>query len=220
MIECVEGNIYYTGKKGRSRKKTKRLLSFVIVLIIFGGSTFYLDKVILSNVFNVCYDTAYVYSAKAVNECVYEETTDGYGYGELVKIEKNTAGDITLITTDSLKINELNRKIALKTDQKLEKKLKSGIPVPLFAFSGISALSGYGPEIYYKSLSLSGVTCNFRDEFVSAGINQTMHSLYIDVVCVFFINAPVFKKTGECITSVLLSESIIVGRIPEIYLNR
>ena len=220
MIDCVEENIYYIGRKRRLRKKAKRLLSLILVLFVSACAVFYADRIVLTGVFNVCYDNLYVFSAKAVNECVFEEMTDGKTYAELVKIEKNSAGDIVLITADSVKINALNRKLALKTDEKLSKSLKKGVPVPLFAFTGISFISGYGPEIYYKSLLLSGVTCNFKDEFVSAGINQTLHSLYIEVICTFFLNAPIYKKTGECKTSVLLSESIIVGKIPEIYLNR
>lgn len=220
MIECVEENIYYVGRKRRQNKKAKRLLSLILVFFISGSAFFYTDKIVLTNVFNVCYDNLYVYSAKAVNECVFEEITDGYDYAELVKIEKNSAGDIVLITAHSAKINALNRKIALKTEEKLVKTLKQGVSLPLFAFSGISIISGYGPEICFKSLSLSGVTCDFKDGFVSAGINQTMHSLYIEVVCSYYLNAPIYKKTGECRTSVLLSESIIVGKIPEIYLNR
>ena len=219
MIECVEENIYYVGKKRRPNKKAKRLFSLLFVSVFFFCMIYYTDEVVLTNIFNYCYDSFYVYSAKAVNECVFEEMADEYSYGTLVKIEKNSSGDITLITTDTVKINELTRRIAIKTDEKLDKLLKNGVQIPLFAFSGVSVISGYGPKIFFKSLSVSGVTSNFKDDFVSAGINQTMHSLYIEVVCSFSLDVPIVKKAGECRTTVLLSESVIVGRIPEIYLK-
>lgn len=220
MIECVNGNIYYNKKRKRPKKKVKRFFVFFIILLILTGLYFYTDKVIYENIFSICFDTARSISAKAVSECIYENSAGDKSYSDLVLIEKNTNGDISLITFNTAKINALNRSIALYSEEKIKLMLKEGIPVPLLAFSGIPILSGYGTKIGFKSFYITSVTCNIRDDFSSAGINQTLHSVYLDIESEFTLEVPLKKKSDKALTSVLISESVIVGKIPEIYLNR
>lgn len=58
-----------------------------------------------------------------------------------------------------------------------------------------------------------------KSEFVSQGINQTIHRVYLEVRCKVNILTP-FRDIEKDITNqVLLIENVIVGRIPETYYN-
>ena len=51
------------------------------------------------------------------------------------------------------------------------------------------------------------------------GINQTIHRLYLEVVCKVSIVTPYDIIETEIKNQMLMGESVIVGNIPEMYLN-
>lgn len=214
MIECSENNIYYS-----KRRKKKFSLRFFLIIVIIFSVFFYYKNVVETLLVDVCVDKASAIVVQSVNESVYEIMTDG-GYSDYVSIEKNSNGDITLITTDAVKVNEINKKIALKTDELLVQKLKNGVKIPFMAFTGIKFLAGYGFDVDLKIIAVSEVNCAFNDVFTAAGINQTMHSLYLTVQSTLVIDIPTYRKSTVLDTDVLLGEAVVIGKVPEIYLSR
>ena len=80
-------------------------------------------------------------------------------------------------------------------------------------------MAGYGIKIDFKALYLSDVNCEFKSEFKSVGINQTLHSIYVVVVSRVNVEIPLSKKTVVCKTEVLIAESVLIGKVPEFYFN-
>ena len=63
------------------------------------------------------------------------------------------------------------------------------------------------------------VETDLRTEFKEAGINQTLHRIYLEVKCNVSILTP-YDTINETITNqVLLVEGVIVGTIPDAYYN-
>ena len=63
------------------------------------------------------------------------------------------------------------------------------------------------------------VETDLRTEFVEAGINQTLHRIYLEVRCNVNILTP-YDTISETITNqVLLTEGVIIGNIPDTYYN-
>ena len=63
------------------------------------------------------------------------------------------------------------------------------------------------------------VETDLRTEFKEAGINQTLHRIYLEVKCNVSILTP-YETINETITNqVLLVEGVIVGTIPDAYYN-
>ena len=102
---------------------------------------------------------------------------------------------------------------------KIEEKLNNGIPIPFMAFSGVKLLSGYGGNIYLKTVSATNITCEFKSEFKSSGINQTLHSIYVNVIVEISANMPLSSKTSVNKTTILISEAVLIGKVPDIYLK-
>lgn len=58
-----------------------------------------------------------------------------------------------------------------------------------------------------------------RSEFESAGINQTIHRIYLDVSCRVSVLTP-YNVVDRVITNeVVLVENVIVGLVPSTYYN-
>ena len=96
---------------------------------------------------------------------------------------------------------------------------KKPIKIPLGSFSGVSIFAGLGPKITYEINPYGEVFCYFTSNFETAGINQTYHKLYLIIKIKVNVVLPLKNVLVNSESEVLLCETLIVGKIPEVYLN-
>lgn len=216
MIECTDKNVWYVKK--RRLKKKRRFTILLILLIIICGYLYY-HNLICAQIFRYCSDYSYSSSTDSVNKAVLNNLKDNVKYSDLILVDKNDNGDITLMSVNSYKVNMINREISLEASKILSEKLKNGIPIPCLAFTGVEMLSGYGKSVNIKTANVISVKSDFASTFKSVGLNQTLHSIYVEVVCEVIIELPFNSKTSQYKTSVLIGETILVGKVPDTYLN-
>lgn len=216
MIECSDKNIWY---KKRRKGKLKKFFVFFLIVLIIAFIFFYYKFFISKQIFAINQDYVNKYSIESVNVAILSVLEDGLGYNDLINVEKNAQGDIVLLNANSYKINQVSRTIEKVSAENIDVKLSGGTPVPSLAFSGIGAISGYGRPIYLKTATISSVWCEFESKFTSAGINQTIHSIYVNVNLAVSINVPLHSKIENYSTRVLLTETVLVGKVPEFYFN-
>jgi sporulation protein YunB len=95
---------------------------------------------------------------------------------------------------------------------------QKGVNIPLGTFTGLPILVGLGPPINIKLIPIGAINCNFTSQFVSAGINQTNHRIYLQVSSKINVILPTETRTLSNTTQMLISENIIIGKVPETYL--
>lgn len=76
-----------------------------------------------------------------------------------------------------------------------------------------------GPDIEMKMLIDGSVETDLKSEFKGAGINQTLHRIYLEVRCNVNILTPYDVINETIVNQVLLIEGLIVGNIPDAYYN-
>lgn len=142
----------------------------------------------------------------------------GLDYGYFVSLEKDSEGSVVAITTNTLRVNTLSAEIIremLGDDRSGEME----IAIPLGSLSGSEFLLGRGPRIPVKVQMLSSSTANFRNELTSAGINQTKHQILLDITVNIHIMVPWDVLETKVETEVLVAETVVVGKIPNVYLS-
>lgn len=223
MIECTEEYIYYTRgnkrERGRRKRSVKRMVCFVAVLFVISLIIFHINCNVFELVAEVCADYSESFAYNAVNKAINSSLTDEVKYSDLITVERNSSGEVVFLSAESYKMNALGRSVAAETEDLLKIELKKGIPIPIFAFSGIRFLSGAGATVKYSALTVLSVDCAFNGKFDSVGINQTMHSVFLSVKCKINVEFLHKKKTVEVSSDILLCEAVLVGKVPEIYLN-
>lgn len=217
MIEYCEENIWY--KKRKSKKPKRRFFAFIIVNFIIISIFAYYSLLICPKVFNYTKSALYSHSTESINQAVLFSLNEQVNYSDLIHIEKDLNGNISLMTTDSLKVNYISRRVEQSAKSILSNKIKNGVKIPILAFFGLNLSSGYGKEVNFKSLSVQSVTCDFISNFKSLGINQTLHSIYVEVTCSFDCFMPLNKTVVMSKSKILISESVLIGKVPDIYLN-
>lgn len=223
MIDCTDEYIYCETFHVKNRKcrrnRVKRFLIFIILVILCGYLFYHINGAVFNLVSEICEDYTYSVALSSINRAVLTSLSDEIKYSDLIKIEKNNDGEIVLMSSDAVKINSISRAVCENTEKILTEKLKEGIPVPIFAFTGIKLASGYGPAVQYDAITVVGVNSDFSGEFTSVGINQTLHSLYITVTCTVDIEFLYKKRSFDCSSGILISEAVLVGNVPEVYLK-
>ena len=142
-----------------------------------------------------------------------------YTYEDLINVIKDENGNIKMIGTNIISVNEIISDIPIKIQEELEKSENNNFNIKLGSFFGSKIFSGMGPNINIK-IQLDGtVETDLKSEFTSQGINQTLHRIHLDVVCKVSILTPVNVISEEIKNQVLLVEGIIAGEIPESYYN-
>jgi len=200
----------------RRRKRIKIFLAFALVITIFAAV--YFQRNVTQIILSVSEATIRSATVSAVNNAV-GYTLSGCSYADLILINYDGAGNVTSIVTNSVKINRIARETASLTQKNLQKLGEDGIDVPLGAFTGIESLAGFGQKVNIKIIPIANVNCTFSSAFVQAGVNQTKHSLYLEVVSQISIILPDRKREIVSSSQVLMCESVIVGNIPNAYLQ-
>ena len=87
------------------------------------------------------------------------------------------------------------------------------------SFTGINLLAGIGPKIPIELSSTGQINTELKTEFISQGINQTLHKIYFQIDCNINILTPFETITQNISNQLLIAENVIIGHIPENYYN-
>ena len=208
----------YTPKKRRKGKR-KVLFSICLIGLIFGGLFIFFQRNATRVLLSISEATMRASTTVAVNDAVYYTLSDEMRYEDLVTVNRAENGNIVAVSANPLKINKIARDTASISQSNLKNLSLNGIPVPLGALTGIEAFAGLGPSIHFRIIPVSSVSCDFSYVFDSVGINQTKHSIYLNVVADISIVMPAQTKNFAVVTEILVGESVIVGTVPDTYLQ-
>ncbi len=159
-------------------------------------------------------------STTAVSDAVYDVLKEeNLKYDDLVKIQYDSNGNVSLIMLQTVRLNNIARRFYQVAQTYLDKMGDEGIDVELGTFTGIPFLVGLGPKINLKLVSIGAMTSTFKNNFTGTGINQTHHTLYIELFASVSLILPAYSSTIDSTTEVLVADSVIVGDVPEVYLG-
>ena len=150
----------------------------------------------------------------AVDEAVDNGEID---YDHFITFEKDAAGQITALRSNVAEVNRMQSEIAARILQRLSDISTSELAIPLGTLTGSALLAGRGPCLYVRMQAVGSASAAFRNEFTSAGINQTRHQIFLDVEVYMSILLPGLT-TSTCVTNeIAVAETVIVGGVPDTY---
>jgi len=144
-----------------------------------------------------------------------EAMGDGVGYDELMNVRMDNNGQVALLSANTVRMNLLADRAGTTALQHLESMSSERVGVPLGAALGLSLFAGSGPEIPVSIVPVGSVRTEFATEFEACGINQTRHKVYLKLIASIRIVIPTGAKTTDVTAKMLVTESIIVGGVPE-----
>lgn len=204
-------------------KKKRRLIKFLIVAVVFAiaaASIFsYFKGNVMPVVLTMSEATVKALAVNAINNATQMVMEEKMSYEDFVTITKDSAERVELVQLNTVKINRLTRDLANLCQVNIEQIESQTIKLPLGAFTGSVVLSGFGPELDIALMPIGSVMCDFVSIFEEVGINQTRHSIYININTTISLVLPVSSVPVNTCTSVLVCDNIIVGEVPDVYFN-
>ena len=206
-------------KYTRVSREKKLKIFYVLGILTITISTYVICYKAIDPIFQeICSDEAKSIATKITNEQSTKVMRD-HSYDEMFTIQKDENGNVQMINANIFAIDEITSDIAIYIQEALENSETSKVKLSIGSFTGIKILSGTGPDMNIKLSSTGEVATDLRSEFVSQGINQTIHRIYLQIDCTVNILTP-FKTIEESISNqVLLAENVIIGQIPSTYYN-
>lgn len=210
-----------TGKLSKKSKRLRRLIIFLVILVLLAvGVMIYFDKVVNPIIITTCESKIKMLTSSSINSSISQVISDSDIYDELVEISEDENGNVKMIQANAVRINSLSKEISKLALLKIEGIGEQGIPIPFGTFTGMPLFMGKGPDVLVKVTPIGTLDCLFKSEFVQAGINQTLHRIYLEVSSNVNLVLPVFKNRVKTFTQVIICESVIIGEVPEFYLNK
>ena len=140
-------------------------------------------------------------------------------YGDFVTIQRDASGAITAMTTDMAALNQLRAQLVAQILSALEGVDASEIRIPLGSLVDSELVWARGPELRVRALRVGTVSAEFESEFSSAGVNQTIHRIWLEVSVPVTLLLPGGKLEVPVDTRVSVAETVIVGQVPDTYLQ-
>lgn len=205
-------------KNGKNTEKLRKIIKILAILII----ALIVFKTILNAVEPII-DTECITMAKAIATRISNEQATNvmakYQYEDLTNIMKDENGRIKLISANIITVNQIISDIPILIQKELQKEENNKFYLKLGSFTGSKFFAGRGPDIEIKMDVNGNVETDLKSEFSSAGINQTLHRIYLEVRCEVSILTPFHTIERQIVNQVLLVEGVIVGEIPDTYYN-
>ncbi|MGN1043777.1 MAG: sporulation protein YunB [Acutalibacteraceae bacterium] len=196
------------------KRKLRVVVVFVILIGILMGVSFKFSPVAKS----VALGKAKYIMSDFINSSIVEDMENhGELYNQITTIDRNEKNEISAVYTDMKKINFLKSHIASLIQNKISNFKEKTFWISLGTLSGFEILNGKGPKVPMKISIAGNVFTNFNNKFSNAGINQTLHQIYVNVHTKICVTIPGSTCTSESDDEILVSETVIVGKVPRVY---
>lgn len=154
------------------------------------------------------------------NDAIAKQIAEGtIAYDRIVFFEKDLEGRITALKTNMSEVNRLKTDILNIINDEILELDTSDIGIPLGSLFLPELLSGKGPAIPVRILSIRNSDANFVSHFSQAGINQTLHQVTMDVTIDVAVLVLGETSSFTVESEVVVAETVIVGQVPTTYLQ-
>lgn len=208
--------------RGYKRKNTKMYLYIVFagILIISTALLSVFELRVRPIISEVATSRAKSIAVRVISNVVNDTMAkENIKYNDLVSFQKNGEQNITAVTSNVVAINKLKATLTMEIEKKISNIDTMSTKIPLGNLLNQSFLSGLGPKIKIKMVPIGYATIDVKNEFTSAGINQTKHEIYLEISCALSVLLPVSSEGTLVKTQIPVAETIIVGNVPGTYTN-
>lgn len=201
------------------RKRARRIRRALLVALCAGAMFLFFKNNLESVILDMANARAGAMAVSYINSAVQEQMLSGVTYEELMNVRTDNQGRVTLIQANTVRMNQLAVETAQRAQDNLESVSAQYVKVPLGSALKVPFLAAVGPSVTVRVVPVGAVSAAFYTEFESAGINQTRHKIYLKLTAVVRLVIPTGAKNVQVESHVLIAESIVVGLVPDSYVE-
>lgn len=196
------------------RLYTQKILILSIIFSVFFLLVYFNFRPIIKI---ISVNTAKSTASQIINQSVLEELSNNNLYSEIVKLQYNQTGELVGLFSDMEKLNKLKSKVSILIQEKLSNFKNKKIYVPIGTLTGIEIFNGIGPDVPINISIIGSISSEFKSNFQSSGINQTIYKIYLNICTRISVIVPGCSSIEDCNTNILISETVVLGNVPKAY---
>ena len=203
----------------RKKRRRRRIILIVLLLVVTGLILLvelHLSPYIRELARNQAVNAASNAITDAVGEMLRREDTD---FSRVIVLEKDVQGHITALRTDMGQVERLKVEVLGILGGLIAEINTQQLGIPLGNLLLPDLLAGTGPVLPVKAVSLTMSNADFFSDFTEAGINQTLQTLKVKFTISLTILTTVGYETVDVDSNVMVAQTVIVGTVPETYVN-
>lgn len=164
------------------------------------------------------------------SQALYDGTVNGmtadilqqYGWTDedLLTVQTDTAGNVTAVYPDTVKLNRLAAELNESLMSQLRSETGIAFSVPSGSVFGGVWTANRGPLVTFRLTADSIVTTGIQDTVTSVGINQTCYTLSITVEQDVLLIYAGRYKTLTMQSEVMVVQTVLMGDVPQTYVDR
>lgn len=158
-------------------------------------------------------------ATEIINKTIIDEYSKNFNYKDIITIEKDSNGNIVMLKADTLKMNKIACSVSLDVQKQLMDLGYVGVKIPLGYLLQNNILAYFGPRVIIKMQPIGYIETKYISTFESAGINQTRQRIFVQVKTDVRVILPMKSNNITINNEVPISETIIVGKVPETSIN-
>ena len=202
-----------------ARKKSGGMRWLILLVLLLTAAVIAMEQNLSQTMLDMAFARAYSMAVETINRAVKQAMGQGVTYEELIDAQMDAQGRVSMLRANAMRMNELASQTALLAERELGSAENQVVEIPLGAALGVSFLSGFGPRLEVQILPVGAVHTSFDTEFETAGINQTRHKIFLNLRATVSLIVPTGSQLVEVTSTVPIAESIIVGEVPESFVD-
>ena len=201
---------------GRGSVRRRALAVMTAGLLMFAGINYMVNPILKKM---TAVQAAYIANLAIDRAAAEVLAEDDISYSDLLHLNTLSDGTVSSMTANIREMNRFKTNISKGIQQKLLETCEREISIPIGTLTGVDLFSGRGPGVRMKIQLYGNVSANLRSSFEGAGINQTRHQIICDVRVGVSAIIPGCSSYTEVENSFTVSETVLLGRVPDSFTN-
>ncbi len=206
----------------KKKRRKKFLVNFSVCLFIFIAFIFcfnrYAKDIIGNYPLTIATSIIQNFMEKAMGEVLSDEDIPDMSKISEVVYDESLA--VSSIEVDTNALNLVKTSFIKQMEENLSKQGEFfTVKVPLGSLIGNEYTLGRGPKIPFKLQASANYRSSFESKFEAAGVNNTLHTIYLNVETEVYLLIPWDKVSKTVKTNYILSQTVISGKVPDAYTN-
>ncbi len=176
----------------------------------------YLNGVIKPILYRECEAYAKTLLTEIVSLSLADDKANTY-FDNTMNFTYNNDGYISSYSLNMLNANKIRAFIVEDVIAEIKARSALKLNVSAGTLSGFAFFYGKGPKVRVDLTALYGISCDLTSEFTDSGINQTLHRMSLEFTANTSVKEPLTSDKMILKASVPISETVIVGDIPDAY---
>ena len=189
----------------RPLRPKRKAAALLLVLVLLGGMAYFTVSV-LHLITQLAVNSACDLMQLKINAAVTAATAQVQG--DYYTYRTDADGTITAVSIDTEHVGQVSSLVLEHMMDGDDGQVE--LDIPLETLFGVNFLPG---------LVLTTSDVSYHNELMSAAINQSKYQLYLNVKMDLDILVPWEHQTETVGTNVLLAETVIVGKVPQTYVE-